>query len=78
MKKLSLFFVAAIFLAALCLNVSINATKGAGDTSLVGFTTEAKAECEKGYGNWIVGRCTPTQRCVPAPLEDCDCDPNFE
>ena len=52
MKKLFNISVATIFLVAFCLNVSVSAIKGIGDSSLFGFTTEAKAVCEHHEFDW--------------------------
>jgi len=47
MKKILKFSVVAVcFVAAMLVNVSINANKGAGDTSLLGFFSKANAVCE--------------------------------
>lgn len=79
MKKILKFSIAAaLFMAVLFVNVSINANKEAGDTNLFGFATEANArfECPTGLHNNgvcddIFGRCH-----VPVGIEWWgDCDP---
>ena len=60
-KLLKFSVVAACFLAALLVNVSINANKGAGDAKLVGFASEANAGCEKDpNGLFNDGQCDST------------------
>jgi len=58
MKKLLKILVAAIFLVALFLNVSINANKAAEDTSLFRISSNANAGCEG--GQILNGKCDTT------------------
>jgi len=58
MKRLFKILVAASFLVALCLNVSINASKGANDTGSFGIISEANAACEADMSTiWNTGKC---------------------
>ena len=46
MQKFIKFFGAAVFMAALFVNLSLNANKKATNTDLIGFTSVANAACE--------------------------------
>ena len=78
MKKIILFFGAAVFMTVLFVNVSISANKKAANSGLLGFTSEANAECEQNELTWVwdQGRCNFMSQCWISAFEY-ECTPEF-
>ena len=75
MKKLFLrISVALVFMTALLVNVSINANKGTGDTTLFGIISSADA-CEEYRDGYSGGVCRTSGNCYrDAGSVDCKAD----
>ena len=67
--------VAAVFVAALLGNVSLKASKGAGDTSLFGLISVADARTECPEYKYTGGKCYISGNCYP-DAGNKECSPN--